>query len=40
MYKMNLDNLYWAVILFNGKSKPVKADITNVTDDYKAYMKK
>ena len=37
--KVNLDTLYWDIILFNGKSKPIKADMTSIQDDYKSYMK-
>ena len=39
LFKMRPDTLYWEVILFNGKSKPIIAGITNIQDDYKVYMK-
>jgi hypothetical protein len=39
-YKIQLDSLYWGVLLFNGKSKPIEADITMIQDDYNSYMKK
>jgi len=38
-FEMKLDTLGWAVLLFNGKSKPIQADMTIFDDNYKAYMK-
>lgn len=38
VFKMDLNDLRWAVILFNGKAKPIIADITDITGDYKTYM--
>jgi len=39
-FKMQLDSINWGVILFNGKDKPVSADITDIGDEYKTYMSK
>jgi len=39
IFKVNLDTLYWDIILFNGKSKPIHPDMTMIQDDYKSYMK-
>lgn len=38
-FEMKLDTLGWAVLLFNGKNKPIQADMTLFEDNYKAYMK-
>jgi hypothetical protein len=38
VFKVRLDTLYWGLILFNGKSQPIIADITDVDIDYKKYM--
>ncbi|MHB8205812.1 hypothetical protein [Mucilaginibacter sp.] len=38
-FEMKLDTLGWAVLLFNGKNKPIQADMTVFEDNYKAYMK-
>jgi len=39
-FAMNLDTLNWAIILFNGKDKPVNADMTDINDEYAKYMQK
>lgn len=38
VYKIHLDSLQWGVLLFNGKSKPIEADMTSIENDYKPYM--
>ncbi len=38
-YSFNTDSVYWGVVLFNGKTKPVNADVTNIDVDYNRYMK-
>ncbi|RZA03850.1 MAG: hypothetical protein EOP47_01105 [Sphingobacteriaceae bacterium] len=38
-FKVQLDSLYWEVILFNGKSAPINADMTMIENDYNTYMK-
>jgi len=40
IFKMTLDTMSWQIILFNGVSKPIVADMVNIQSDYKAYMKK
>lgn len=37
-YEVKLDTLNWAVLLFNGKDKPVNADVTDIDADYKKYI--
>lgn len=39
LYKFRLDTLSWNLILFNGKAKPNRADITDIEGEYKKYMK-
>jgi hypothetical protein len=39
IFKMGLDTLYWGIILFNGKTKPIVADMTDIVGDYHRYMK-
>ncbi|MDB4924761.1 MAG: hypothetical protein JWR23_817 [Mucilaginibacter sp.] len=39
IFKTKLDSLQWNILLFNGKEKPINADITMIQDDYKSYMK-
>jgi hypothetical protein len=38
-FEIKLDTLGWAILLFNGKNKPIQADMTVFESDYKAYMK-
>jgi hypothetical protein len=40
MYTMKLDTLFYDIILFNGKDRPVYADMGNMPDSYAGYMKK
>jgi hypothetical protein len=40
LFKVGLDSLYWGVVLFNGKDKPIEADMTYINQDYESYMKK
>lgn len=35
---MNLSKLYWRVLLFNGKTKPIEADITSLHSEFENYM--
>jgi len=37
--KMDLSRYNWAILLFNGKDKPVLADMTDIDAAYKTYMK-
>lgn len=39
IFKTRLDTLYWDIILFNGKDKPIHADMMIIENDYKNYMK-
>ncbi|MFD2873597.1 hypothetical protein ACFS5N_14020 [Mucilaginibacter ximonensis] len=39
LYKLKLGSLSWSIILFDGKTKPHKADITMFDDDFKSYIK-
>lgn len=39
-YTMRLDTIFFGVILFNGKDKPISADIVEIQPDYYRYMKK
>lgn len=39
-YNLNLNSTYWGIILFNGKEKPVEADMTFINEDYESYMEK
>ena len=39
-YEMKLDTVFFGVMLFNGKDKPVMADMTMLKGDYQKYMKK
>jgi hypothetical protein len=39
-FKVSLAPFFWGVILFNGLTKPIEADVTNMAADYRAYMKK
>ncbi|RKR82344.1 hypothetical protein BDD43_2520 [Mucilaginibacter gracilis] len=38
-YVMKLDTIFFGVMLFNGKGKPIMADITDLQADYQKYMK-
>ncbi|MFI5159038.1 MAG: hypothetical protein ACHQF4_09230 [Sphingobacteriales bacterium] len=38
-YEVKLDTLSWAILLFNGKNKPIQADMTVFADNYQTYMK-
>ncbi|WP_217220458.1 hypothetical protein [Mucilaginibacter paludis] len=38
-FVMKLDTLFFGVLLFNGKDKPITADITDLQADYQKYMK-
>ncbi len=40
IYTMKLNTLFFGIILFNGKDKPMIADMTDIGDDYQKYMKK
>lgn len=40
IYNVNLNNKYWAILLFNGKDKPIEGDITDISVDYQQYMGK
>ena len=40
IYTMKLDTLFYDIILFNGKDKPVYADMGNMLKSYSDYMKK
>jgi hypothetical protein len=37
---INLSEFYWGALLFNGKTEPIKADITDIGTEYTRYMKK
>ncbi|HET6991601.1 MAG TPA: hypothetical protein VFJ43_09775 [Bacteroidia bacterium] len=39
IYEMKLSDLKWAIILFNGKSDPILANMVGVENDYTRYMK-
>ena len=39
-FKFRLDTLYWNILLFNGKDRPISADITDIDMSYKRHMKK
>jgi hypothetical protein len=39
-FKVSLAPFSWGVILFNGLTKQIEADVTNMAADYRAYMKK
>jgi hypothetical protein len=39
VFQINLNTYTWGVILFNGKSKPHDADMTDMQNAYKNYMK-
>jgi hypothetical protein len=39
-FKVSLSPFYWGIILFNGRTKPVEADVTDIVTSYQAYMKK
>ncbi len=40
IFKFRADSVYWGVLLFNGRTKPLNADITNINQDYESYMRK
>lgn len=40
IYTLKLDTLFYDIILFNGKDKPVYADMGNMLKSYSDYMKK
>ena len=39
-FEIDLDSIYWGIILFNGNLKPLQGDITYINGDYESYMKK
>lgn len=39
-FKMSLSPFYWGIILFNGRTKPIEADMTDIGANYQAYMKR
>jgi hypothetical protein len=39
-FRVRLDSFGWGIILFNGRTKPISADVTDIEEDYRAYMKK
>ncbi|PTQ95060.1 hypothetical protein C8P68_106275 [Mucilaginibacter yixingensis] len=39
VYAMRIDTLFFGVILFNGKNKPISADVTDMGSAYSRYMK-
>jgi hypothetical protein len=39
-FKVSLAPFNWSIILFNGRAKPIEADITDFEANYRAYMKK
>ncbi len=39
VYTLKLDTLYFDIVLFNGKDKPRHANITDMRDELKRYMK-
>lgn|GEM_PF-2767383 len=39
VYTMRIDTLFFGVILFNGKNKPISADVTDMGSEYSRYMK-
>jgi hypothetical protein len=38
-YVMKIDTLFFGIILFNGKDKPIQADIVEIKYDFEKYMK-
>ena len=40
IYTLKLDTLFYDIILFNGKDKPVYADMGNMAGSYAGYMKR
>ena len=40
LYKFNLNTFTWGLLLFNGKTAPLNADVTMVEEEYKPYMEK
>ncbi len=40
IFKIDMNSLYWGILLFYGKAKPVKADMTYINQDYESYIKK
>lgn len=38
-YEMKLDTMFFGIILFNGKDKPIKADMTDLKTDFEKYMR-
>jgi hypothetical protein len=38
IFKFQADSVFWAVLLFNGRTKPLQADMTDLNQDYKSYM--
>lgn len=39
-FNMSLASFDWGIILFNGRDKPIVADVTDIGSSYQAYMKK
>lgn len=40
IFKFPADSIYWGVVLFNGKMKPIAADMTAIDQEYELYMRK
>jgi len=40
MFEFQADSVYWGVLLFNGRAKPLKADMTDINQDFESYMSK
>lgn len=38
-FSFDADSVSWGMLLFNGRTKPVDADITDIDVDYRRYMK-
>ncbi|MBO2032657.1 hypothetical protein J4D99_14765 [Siccationidurans ginsengisoli] len=39
-FTVSLTPFDWGIILFNGRAKPIEADVTDIESSYRAYMKK
>jgi len=40
IFILQTDSVYWGVLLFNGRTKPLEADMTVINQDYESYMSK
>lgn len=40
IFKFQADSVYWGVLFFNGRTKPLEADMTAINQDYELYMRK